>query len=155
MNVFFEFHKLVLELQQRGVRYALIGGVAMAFHAQARFTRDVDFLVEPGQLEEVRAILTKAGYVESASPWTFTNGLTLHRFLRVVDGDEMMVDLLLAGTPRQQAVIGKALDFESTGTGVVRVATKSDLIWLKTQRNSALDRADIEALSEEKHDDES
>lgn len=155
MNVFFEFHKLVLELQQRGVRYALIGGVAMAFHAQARFTRDIDFLVEPKHLEDLREILATAGYVESASPWTFSNGLTLHRFLRVVDGDEMMVDLLVAGTPRQRAVIEQALDFESTGTGVVRVATKSDLIWLKTQRNSALDRADIEALTEKNHDEES
>ena len=33
MNVFFEFHKVVKGLQDRKVRYAVIGGVAMAFHS--------------------------------------------------------------------------------------------------------------------------
>lgn len=45
MNVFEEFKRLVAELQKQAVRYALVGGVAMAFYAEPRFTRDIDILL--------------------------------------------------------------------------------------------------------------
>ena len=41
MNVFFEFHKVVQGLQKENVSYALIGGVAMAYYGNARFTKDM------------------------------------------------------------------------------------------------------------------
>jgi hypothetical protein len=46
MNVFDEFKRLVLELEKQVVRYALVGGVAMAFYTEPRFTRDIDLLVD-------------------------------------------------------------------------------------------------------------
>ena len=42
MNVFFEFHHILRELQRVKTPYALIGGVAMAYYAEARFTKDID-----------------------------------------------------------------------------------------------------------------
>jgi predicted nucleotidyltransferase len=46
MNVFEEFNSLVKELETRKVRYALVGGVAMAFYTEPRFTRDIDLLID-------------------------------------------------------------------------------------------------------------
>ncbi len=41
MDVFEEFKRLVMELQKQAVRYALVGGVAMVFYTEPRFTRDI------------------------------------------------------------------------------------------------------------------
>ncbi len=40
MNVFEEFNRLVIELEKQKVKYALVGGVAMAFYTEPRFTRE-------------------------------------------------------------------------------------------------------------------
>ena len=150
MNVFFEFHKIVQRLQAESIEYALIGGVAVAFHSQPRFTKDIDLLTRRSQLERLSAILTAEGYFESSSPWTFRDShLTLHRFMKVEDQDEMIVDVLVAGNERQESVIDNAIEAESKGTGTVRLATKPDLIWLKRQRHSKQDEADIASLEDD------
>ena len=151
MNVFFEFHKIVLHLQSEGIAYALIGGVAIAFHAEPRFTKDIDILIRESDLDRVSTILKNAGYFPSAPSWMFKDcKLTLHRFLKISDHDEMMIDIMVPGDKRYDKIIDNALTIESEGTGIVRVAAKNDLIWLKSQRNSKQDQADIERLNNEK-----
>ena len=66
MNVFDEFSGVVAHLEEQNIRYALVGGVAVAFYAEPRFTQDIDFLLDPNNFETVRAILAKSGYFESA-----------------------------------------------------------------------------------------
>jgi predicted nucleotidyltransferase len=150
MNVFYEFHKIVQHLQAEGIEYALIGGVAVAFHSQPRFTKDVDLLIREGELGRVADALKREGYFKSTEPWTFKDSkLTLHRFLKVQDLDEMTIDVLVAGDDRHQEIVANAMVAESEGTGLVRVASRRDLIWLKRQRNSKQDQADIARLEDE------
>jgi hypothetical protein len=150
MNVFYEFHKIALALQKARMPYALIGGVAMAFHTRPRFTKDIDILVKKSDLAIISGILKGAGYHASAPPWTFKNTkLTLYRFLKVEKQDEMCIDVLVAATARHKAIIDKALIAESDSLGSVRVVSKKDLIWLKEARFSKLDQADIENLKQE------
>ena len=149
MNVFFEFHKIVQKLQNKNVNYALIGGVAMAFHAYARFTRDIDILTKESELAGIKEILEDAGYQDSGKPWSFKDKMTLHRFWRIDDGNEMIIDVLVSGSKRHDEIVDHALESFSKGTGIVRVARKNDLIWLKSQRNSMIDQADIETLQSE------
>jgi hypothetical protein len=150
MNVFYEFHKIVQHFQAEGIDYALIGGVAVAFHSQPRYTKDIDLLIGEGELDRVTEALKREGYLTSSAPWTFRDSkLTLHRFLKVEDLDDMIVGVLVAGDDRHQEIIAEALEAESEGTGVVRVASKRDLIWLKRQRNSKQDQADIARLEDE------
>ena len=151
MNVFFEFHKVVKGLQTRKVKYAVIGGVAMAFHSYARFTKDIDILTEESELDTIAEILEKEGYRRSGEPWSFKSRLTLHRFWKIDDGDEMVIDILVSGCERHSQIIDEALEAYSKHTGSVFVAKRKDLIWLKEQRNSPLDKADIEIL---KHEDD-
>jgi predicted nucleotidyltransferase len=151
MNVFYEFLKIVQHLQREGIEYALIGGVAMAFHAEPRFTKDIDLLVREGAVVKVAEILEREGYFKSSAPWTFKDtGLTVHRFMKVEQEDQMLVDVLVAGDERHDRIIRDAEEAESRGTGIVRFATKEDMIWLKRKRNSIQDRADIERLQNEK-----
>lgn len=71
MNVFDEFTDIVSHLEEAKVRYALVGGVAMAFYMEPRFTQDIDLLLDPGAFGSARQVLEHAGYFESAKPWTF------------------------------------------------------------------------------------
>jgi len=150
MNVFEEFRRLVSELEKQGVRYALVGGVAMAFYAEPRFTRDIDLLLDPDDFQKVKGILEKNGYFESASPWTFQNvAIELHRFLKVVnEEDEMLIDILVAKNEEVKKIIQNAVEAESE-EGKVMLANKKDLIWLKRTRDSKQDQADIEKLEDD------
>ncbi|MBI5119326.1 nucleotidyltransferase [Candidatus Poribacteria bacterium] len=149
MNVFEEFNHLVKELETRSVRYALVGGVAMAFYAEPRFTRDIDLLVDSDDFEKTKGILEKEGYSESISPRTFsTIPIELHRFLKASNGDEMIIDILLARTEEIRRIIRDSVEAESD-QGKVRIASRKDLIWLKRMRDSKQDQADIEKLENE------
>jgi hypothetical protein len=152
MNVFEEFKRLVLELESQKVRYALVGGVAVAFYTEPRFTQDIDLLVESEDFKKVKGILEKEGYFESAAPWTFRNvAIELHRFLKVAaPEDAMMIDILIAQDDEVKRIIQDALEADSE-EGRVMVANKKDLIWLKRTRDSKQDEADIEKLEDDKN----
>ena len=45
----------------------------MAFHDQPRFTKDIDILALPEDLEIIKKAFEELGYLESSSPWTFIN----------------------------------------------------------------------------------
>ena len=152
MNVFEEFKRLVLELESQKVRYALVGGVAVAFYTEPRFTQDIDLLVESEDFEKIKDILENEGYFESAAPWTFRNvAIELHRFLKVAASeDEMMIDILIAKDDEAKRIIQDALEADSE-EGRVMVANKKDLIWLKKMRGSKQDEADIEKLEDDKN----
>ncbi|MFH1742440.1 MAG: nucleotidyltransferase [bacterium] len=151
MNIFDEFLRVIQHLQKEGIEYALIGGVAVAFHTEPRFTKDIDLLIREGELDRMAEVLKREGYFRSSTPWTFKDSnVTLHRFMRVEHQDEMVVDVLVAGDERHGQIIANALEAESENAGNVRVASKPDLIWLKRQRNSKQDEADIARLEHEK-----
>ncbi len=151
MNVFDEFLSIARELERRGVRYALVGGVALAYHAIPRTTQDIDLLVVPETADAVAAALESMGYFESAQPWTFpSTNITLRRFMKTAGTRRLLVDLMVGNEPRHREIVARAITADAPQT-VVRVAGKDDLIWLKRQRDSLQDRADIERLS---HDED-
>jgi hypothetical protein len=151
MNVFEEFRKLALELGKTGVRYALTGGVAMAFYTEPRFTRDIDLLVDSDDFDKTKDILEAVGYFESISPWTFRKvAIELHRFLKIVaPEEEMLIDVLVAKDEETRRIIRDAVEAESE-EGKIMVVNRKDLIWLKSMRDSKQDQADIERLENDK-----
>jgi hypothetical protein len=150
MNVFEEFIHLVKELEARKVKYALVGGVAMAFYTEPRFTRDIDLLIDSEDYEKTEGILVKEGYFESASPWRFRGvPIELHRFLKVTEEDEMIIDILVAETEEVRRIIRDSVEAESE-EGRIKIASREDLIWLKRMRDSKQDQLDIEKLEDEK-----
>jgi len=76
--------------------------------------------------------------------------IELHRFLKVVnEGDEMLIDILVARNDQVKNIIRNAIEAESE-EGRVMLVNKRDLIWLKRARGSKQDQADIEKLEDEK-----
>ena len=150
MNSFDEFRLLISNLEKDNIRYALVGGVAMAFHDEPRFTEDIDIIIFIDDLIKFRDLIKTKGYFESTEPWTFQNTkITLHRFIKVVGEDHMIIDVLIPELEIAKKIIENAVIAESEN-GQVRIASKEDIIWLKSFRNSKQDQADIERLRNDK-----
>ncbi|MFP4179104.1 MAG: nucleotidyl transferase AbiEii/AbiGii toxin family protein [Spirochaetaceae bacterium] len=149
MNVFDEFFDIVRALESEDIKYALVGGVAMAFYTEPRFTRDIDILTVADQFIKIEKVLRRFGYFESITPWEFKNiHVTLHRFFKSVEKEEMLIDILEGDSNEVKGILKRAVVAESN-EGRVHLVKKDDLIGLKRLRNSTQDRADIERLESE------
>ncbi len=148
-----EFNRIVEPLRETTIRYAVVGGLAVAVHGAARATEDIDFLVHSEDIAPFGSLLESLGYVSTTEPWTFPKTrLTLHRYFHREAGrnDFYVVDLLAASDKRHRAMLARARS-EPWAGGIIRVLQKKDLVAMKKKRNSLQDQADIERL--EKPDD--
>ena len=150
MELYTEFFKIITRFRKENIRYAVIGGIALAFHDVPRFTRDIDFLTLPEDMDEIKKIMSGLGYSESAEPWSFKKTkLTLHRFAKIRGKDHVLVDVMTGGEPRHRKIIEESIAAESRD-GAVSVASRDDLIWMKGLRNSEQDKVDIKNLKNDK-----
>jgi hypothetical protein len=119
--------RVVAVLRRRQLRYALVGGHAVSFHARPRTTVDMDFLVTARALPKIQADLRAAGFrVEGRG----------HE-LRAWDAsanpevDEPVVDFVAAENNRAQAeALKTATDVTYQGI-LLRVVTRPALVALK------------------------
>jgi predicted nucleotidyltransferase len=72
MNLYDEFSKIVRAVQKKTIRVAVVGGLAMAFYDEPRFTRDIDLLVHSEDEEKLVDTMIKLGYFESTKPIRFS-----------------------------------------------------------------------------------
>lgn len=146
MNLYDEFFSIVAKLDSANISYAVVGGIALSFHVEPRYTNDIDLLLVADDLGGIQSILRDLGYTVEADPWTFANtSITLHRLTKFEGEDLLTVDVLAGNEERHREIIANAIT-EQTEFGIVRIATREDLIWMKRLRNSQQDIADIERL---------
>jgi hypothetical protein len=62
-KVYETLQRIAQNLQNAGIDYALIGGMALAVHGYVRLTQDVDLLMSESGLEKFRNTLVGRGYV--------------------------------------------------------------------------------------------
>ena len=147
MDAFSEFQLLVAELRNRKIDYALCGGIAMAVHGYPRATIDIDLLVPPHSLTELKMAATNLGYGFENRLSGFSGGqveITRMTKIEAESGDYLMLDLLHV-TPLLDDVWSARVQMESS-FGNIWVVTKPGLIKMKKLRNSKQDEADIENL---------
>ena len=150
MNLYDEFFQVVAALDRIGAEYAVVGGIAVSFHAEPRYTKDIDLLFYAIDIDRVRSELNGLGYKVEAKPWTFESSeITLYRFSKFEGEEHMMVDVMVGSEQEHEEIVRNAIA-EETDYGMVKVASKKDLIKMKRLRNSAQDVADIEALQNDK-----
>ena len=150
MDLYSEFFGIIREFNSRGLKYAIVGGIAMAFHESPRFTRDIDILVLPENIKEIAEIANTLGYLESSSPWKFKNAnLILYRFIKTVAEDHLLLDILASKEGRYKKIIENSVSAESH-EGIITIAGRDDLIWMKKLRNSDQDNVDIRKLENDK-----
>ena len=78
--------------------YAVCGGLAVAIHGAPRFTRDLDLLVLPADVERVKAVAKALGFTAESLPMRFKPSGEMHRVIKFAgSGEFLTLDLLLAG----------------------------------------------------------
>lgn len=134
--------------EREGVRYVLIGSMAMAAQGIIRATRDVDFFIapDPGNVEQVKRALRAVFDDESIDEIGADDLAGPYPVIRYgPPGGDFVIDLV--------ARIGDAFEFEDIESeelvveGVtVRVATPRMLYRMKRDTVRPQDRVDAESL---------
>ena len=150
------FEKLFATLNETGVRYVVVGGVATVMHGHARLTADVDLVVDlaPGPARRIVDALTELGLSPSApvkatdfadpsirESWITEKGMVV---FPMIDPSNPMraVDLFARHPVDFDALWCRADVIDLNGVGV-RVASIDDLIAMKRDAGRPLDLDDV------------
>lgn len=147
MDLLEELKSLTQKLDQKGIDYALCGGLAIAIYAKPRATLDIDIMVTPDVLLETEATAQELGFAMSAMPMEFKGGaVKIHRLTKIDkdSGEHLVLDLLIV-TPETKKAWGDRRIIEWEG-GPLKVVSPQGLILLKSLRGSGQDQDDIEYL---------
>lgn len=138
------FEALVSILEQRKIRYAIIGGIAVIQHTRVRTTNDIDALLSIPQIAmpEFFNALAAGGFVVDIARnirELRDTGLTTVQFQGVI------VDLLKPVLPAFDHVLDRAAEMQVLGHRV-RVSSAESLIILKLISFRPQDETDIQDL---------
>jgi predicted nucleotidyltransferase len=140
-------------LGTEGVRYVLVGGVAVNLHGLGRTTQDLDLFLPPDadNIRKLKAALMKVFSDPSIAEISAEDLAGDYPTVRYVPPDESFVIDLLAR-------LGDAFRFEDLEAAdmnvegvVVRVATPRTLYRMKKDTLRPVDRMDAEALRRKFH----
>ena len=149
LDLYDELISVVSALSDRGIDYALCGGLALAVYCEPRATVDIDLLVRPDDLEEAIGVVEPLGYTIEEPPMTFVHGAIEIRRISKPDpetGDALPLDLLLV-SPEIVDVWDSRSQIQIE-RGALWVVSLLGLIAMKSLRANSQDMADIERLRE-------
>lgn len=147
MDLLGELASLCLALEQRGLEYAICGGVALAIHGVPRATRDIDLLAREADLDAIRLTLQDLGFTVETLPMTFSSsGITVRRFTKLLEVEPLMVDVLIADGPL--AAVWDDRELVEWENGRISVVSRAGLITLKLAAARPQDLADVQRLEE-------
>lgn len=152
--------ELFRALEKEGVRYLLVGGVAVTLHGAERMTMDVDIMlaldaenlqrfqaaIRPLHLKPANPLVTMEQFCDAAMVESWIREKHMLAFqLRPTQGNGPSVDILVkAVIPFEQAYERRVMF--TVEELEVAVASAQDLIALKSGTGRQIDRSDIEAL---------
>jgi hypothetical protein len=145
-----DYKDLLSAFHAHGVKYLIVGGYAVIFHAQPRFTKDIDVLVraDPANAQATYAALAEFGApLEGIRPEDFADRGSFFRFGRDPRGFDILpdipgVDFDAAWERRVEGVIDAA-----TGLKAFFIS-RDDLIAAKLASGRTRDLADVEEIRE-------
>ena len=142
------FGQILADLNRAGVRYVLIGGIALIRHGVARATRDIDAVVEPGEenVARIRTLIAEWGATRpdgSLIPVeSIADGKTIH--LATPHG---ALDLLPErGAPLSFAELMERADVRRVDGVEAPICSLGDLVALKRIASRGRDLADLSEL---------
>ena len=136
------------DLDALGARWAVIGGLAVAFRAEPRFTKDVDIAVAVADDVEAEGIVNRLqvrGYaLASLVEQDYVNRLATARLVRPVAGtSSAFVDLLFANSGIEDEIVRRADRLEVLPEIFMPVASIGHLIALKALAGRHQDLTDL------------
>lgn len=133
-------------LNRLSCRYAFCGALAVAFYAEPRATQDIDIVIaSEADLPAIDAALAEDGWFNASEPIDFPDGIRLHRRLRRVDQQLIILDLLLP-PPAMDFLSDRVL--AEVDHAAAWVVSKRALIAMKRLAGRPKDLADLAALEE-------
>ncbi len=141
-----DFAELLESFNKNGVRYLIVGAFAVGFHAIARYSKDMDILVEPSEDngERICQALKEFGFGSlKISPGDFA---LKGRFIQL-GYEPVRVDLItsISGVTFEQAWKNRARG--RYGRGFAYFIGLKDLIRAKRASRRKQDLADLEILT--------
>jgi len=152
--------RICRDLSASGVRFALVGGLAVSARSEPRLTRDIDLAVAVMNDLEAEALIRRLGYEVLASVEQTAVGrlATVRLDLNAAGIAGVVVDLLFASSGIEREIASEAEVLEVVAGQGVPVARAGHLLALKIlARDDAArpqDRGDIRSLLKEMEADE-
>ena len=107
VNLHDELVAIVRELEAAKLNYAVCGGMAVAIHGLARFTKDIDLLIQREDLQAVRDVVERCGFIIEGGILPMGAGEPIERDIfrisKVIGTELVTLDLLLVNRQLQQA----------------------------------------------------
>ena len=143
-----DYKDLLSAFAARGVKYLIVGGYAVIFHSQPRYTKDMDFFIQadPINAQATYAALAEFGaYLQGIRPEDFADRSSFFRFGRDPYGFDILPDIPginfdTAWERRIEAVV----DVE-TGLKAFFISS-DDLVAAKLASGRLQDLADVDAI---------
>lgn len=146
LDLYQEAMALFAALEEEGVAYALCGALALAVHGAPRATTDIDLLAEAPSVPRIIAIAKRLGFVFGAAPMGFRDGITVHRWSKIVEGEVLTLDVLELAPGYEPIWRGRIR--ASLGAHDLSVVSREGLIQMKLWAARPQDIADVERLRE-------
>ena len=130
-----------------GLKFCVIGGVAVQRWGEPRFTADVDFyvLVEPGAENTVASALLARLEARGESPLEFA---LRNRVLLLKSTHGVGIDIVLAGLPFEARAIERSSLWTIADDTVLRTCSAEDLLVMKCFAARDKDWADVTSILE-------
>lgn len=153
------FEPILAQLNEAGVRYVVVGGVAVVLHGHARLTADLDLALDltPGNPTQAIRALLEMGLVPllPVDPHDFADANTRRQWVEernlkvftLYDPADPLrqVDVLAENPIPFEELWHRAVEVDLGGTSF-RIASIADLVLMKRAARRSQDLADIEAL---------
>jgi hypothetical protein len=147
VNLFDELVGVVRTLDECGVDYALVGGLAVGVWGAPRATKDIDLLIRPEDLARAKDSLRQVGYRLEALPMQFSDGMQMQRVSKVGAGLLMTVDFILVNPNLEPAWESRTR--RETDVVAISVISREALIAMKLAAGRPQDQADVVSLTEQ------
>ena len=145
-----DYRDLLSAFHAHGVRYLIVGGYAVSFHAQPRFTRDLDLFIgaDPSNAKAAYAALSSFGApLDAIGVDDLADRSGFVRFGREPRGIDILPDI--PGVDFDAAWARRVEDVIDTATGLTaNFISREDLIAAKLAAGRPQDLADAAALQE-------
>ncbi|HLW89841.1 MAG TPA: DUF6036 family nucleotidyltransferase [Roseiarcus sp.] len=147
-----DFKELLSIFNDRGVKYLIVGGYAVSFHAQPRATKDLDILIgpDPENAAAVHAALAQFGApIEGLRP---ADLIERGKFFRM-GTPPIMVDIMpeISGVDFEDAWSRRIEAVIDPGAGLTApIISEADLIAAKVAAARPQDLADVDAINKAK-----
>ncbi len=143
-----DYKDLLSAFHAHGVRYLIVGGYAVSFHAQPRFTRDIDLFIkaDPANARATWAALASFGApLEGIRPEEFADRNSFFRFGSDPRGFDILPDL--PGVDFDTAWDRRVEGVLDAATGLTAFfISRDDLIAAKLASGRPQDLADVSAM---------